>query len=114
MNEKMLDNVTKVVTKTEGHNSAIKMLPGFVATVRIRCGKLNCRCARGDRHVAHYHVTYCYGARSRRYVRRDQLSELLAACEAHRKLQARLRVGRAEYKESLAQTRKLVKLIDSE
>ena len=32
------------------------MLPGHVARVRVRCGKVNCRCARGERHVAHYHV----------------------------------------------------------
>jgi hypothetical protein len=47
----------------------------------------------------------------RKYVRRDQLAEVLAACEAHRELQAQLRAGRAEYKESLAQTRKLIKLL---
>jgi hypothetical protein len=87
------------------------MLPGCIASVRVRCGKSNCRCARGDRHIAHYHVTYCDGARSRKYVRRDQLAEVLAACQAHRILQAQLRAGRAEYKESLAQTRKLAKLL---
>jgi len=100
--------------KTESQNSAIKMLPGFVTTLRIRCGKANCRCTRGDRHVAHYHVTYCGGARSRKYVRRDQLPEVLAAFEAYRVLQGQLRAGRAAYKESLAQTRNLAKLIGSE
>jgi hypothetical protein len=100
--------------KIKNENSTIKMLPGHVATVRIRCGKSNCRCTRGDRHVAHYHVTYYSGVRSRKYVRRDQLPEVLAACEAHRQLQAQLRTGRAEYKELLAQTRNLAKLIGSE
>ena len=89
-------------------------LPGFVTIVWVRCGKANCRCARGNRHIAHYHVTYHSGVRSRKYVRRDQLAEVLAACKAHRDLQAQMRAGRAEYKESLAQTRKLVKLIGSE
>jgi hypothetical protein len=100
--------------KTENQNSAIKMLPGFIATVHIRCGKPNCRCTRGDRHVAHYHVTYESCARFRKYVRRDQLAEVRAACEAHRDLQAQLRAGRAEYKQLLAQTRNLAKLIGSE
>lgn len=45
------------------------------------------------------------------YVRRDQLAEVLAACEAHQNLQAQLRAGRAEYKQLLAQTRRLVKLL---
>jgi hypothetical protein len=100
--------------KIKNENSTIKMLPGFVATVRVRCGKPNCRCTRGDRHVAHYHVTYDSGVRTRKYVHRDQLTEVLAACEAHRNLQAQLRAGRAEYKQLLAETRKLAKLIGSE
>jgi hypothetical protein len=90
-------------------NPAIKMLPGFVTTVRIRCGKPNCRCARGDRHIAHYQVTYRNGARSRKYVRSDQVADVREACQAHKDLQAQLRAGRAEYKQLLAQTRKLVK-----
>lgn len=90
------------------------MLPGFVATVRIRCGKRNCRCTNGERHIAHYLVSYLGGVRFRKYVRRDQVGEVLAACEAHRELQAQLRAGRAEYKELLAQTRNLGKLLSSE
>ena len=90
-------------------NSAIKMLPGYVATVRIRCGKSNCRCVRGDRHVAHYFVSYRNGVRFRRYVRRDEVANVREACQAHRELQAQLRAGRAEYKQSLAQTREFVK-----
>jgi hypothetical protein len=100
--------------KNKSQNSAIKMLPGFVATVPIRCGKPNCRCTRGHWHQAYYHVTYNSGFRVRKYVRRDQLGEVLAACEAHRVLQAQLRAGRAEYKQLLAQTRNLAKLIGGE
>ena len=90
------------------------MLAGFVATVRVRCGKPNCRCVRGDRHLAYYHVTYSSGARFRRYLRRDEVADVREACQAHRDLQAQLRAGRAEYKECLAQTRQLVKLLASE
>jgi hypothetical protein len=100
--------------KTQNQNPAIKILPGFVARVRVRCGKPNCRCARGQRHKAYYHVTYADGLRFRRYVRRDRVQEVNEACQAHRDLQAQLRVGRAEYKQTLAQTRKLVKLLASE
>jgi hypothetical protein len=107
-------SVAQKSNKNKSEDPAIKMLPGFVAIVRIRCGKSNCRCSRGDRHVAHYHVSYHSGVRSRKYVRRAQLAEVLAACEAHRVLQAQLRAGRAEYKQLLAQTRNLAKLIGSE
>jgi hypothetical protein len=106
--------VAQKSNKNKSEDPAIKILPGFVAHARIRCGKANCRCGRGDRHTAYYHVTYNYGVRTRKYVRRDQLPEVLAACEAHRNLQAQLRAGRAEYKELLAQTRNLAKLIGSE
>lgn len=100
--------------KTKNAKPAIKTLPGFVATLRVRCGKSNCHCTRGHKHVAHYLVSYQAGVRVRKYVRRDQLAEVLSACEAHRELQAQLREGRAEYKESLAQTRKLAKLLAGE
>jgi hypothetical protein len=100
--------------KNKTQNSAIKMLPGFLATVRVRCGKLNCHCSRGARHMAYYHVTYCDGARVRKYVRRDRVQDVRNACQAYRNLQDQLRAGRAEYKQLLAETRNLAKLIGSE
>jgi len=95
--------------KNKRQNPAIKMLPGFIAKARIRCGKSNCRCTRGDRHVAYYHVTYDSGVRVRKYVRRNQVQAMRAACEAHRVLQAQLRAGRAEYKQTLAKMRELIR-----
>ena len=109
------EDVTPIDTlrsdEIKNRNSAIKILPGFVARVRVRCGKSNCRCIRGARHLAHYHVTDLKGLRVRQYVRRNQVDVTRAACEAHRSLQRKLRAGRAEYKEWLAQTRRLVKLV---
>src|ERR1044071_5019578 len=92
-------------------NPAIKILPGFVARVRVRCGRHNCRCSLGARHIAYYHVTYARGHRIRKYVRHNEVDEMRAACEVHRALQAQLRAGRAEYKELLAEARKLIKLL---
>jgi hypothetical protein len=115
MNKKMFMVTLPHTDKNKSQNPAIKMLlPGFIAIVRVRCGKSNCKCARGARHEAFYRVTYSSGNRLRKYVRRDQLAEVLAACQAHRDLQAQLRAGRAEYKQLLAQTRNLAKLIGSE
>jgi len=92
-------------------NSTIKILPGFIARVRVRCGKSNCRCTRGERHVAHYHVTHNAGLRFRQYVRRDRVAEMRDACQAHRALQAQLRAGRAEYKRNLERAREFVRMI---
>ena len=102
----MLESTANNDTKPKLENSAIKMLPGFVARVKIRCGKSNCRCSRGARHMAYYHV--------RRYVRRDQVSQLREACEAHRELQARLRAGRGEYRRTLARARELLRMLRNE
>jgi hypothetical protein len=100
--------------KNKSQNPAIKMLRGFVATVRIRCGKAKCHCARGDRHLAYYHVSYSSGLRCRRYVRRDEVAAVREACQAHRELQAQLRAGRAEYRRTLARARELVRMLSNE
>ena len=97
--------------KTKTENSAIKILPGFVARVRVRCGKANCRCISGARHTAYYRVTYSRGVRIREYVRRKEVDAVRSACDTHRAVQAQLRAGRVRYKELLAQTRQLFKLL---
>jgi hypothetical protein len=85
------------VRETRNQKSAIKILPGHVARVRIRCGKPNCKCARGERHIAFYYVTYADGLRSRRYVRKSEVSQVKLACRAHRKFQSELLEGRRAY-----------------
>lgn len=110
----MLTNTRSKDAKTKTQNPAIKMLPGFIASVRVRCGKLNCRCSRGTRHTAYYHVTYSRGVRFRKYVRRDQVAATRAACTAYRDLQVQLRAGRAEYKRSLARMRELIRFVCNE
>jgi hypothetical protein len=112
--KKMLASTVNDNAKIKNEHSAIKMLPGFIASVKLRCGKSNCRCSRGNRHVGYYHVTYSSGVRLRRYVRRDQVSKLREACEAHRALQAQLRAGRAEYKKTLGRARELVIMLRNE
>lgn len=110
----MLAVTTMHGQKTKNENSAIKMLPGFIARAKLRCGKSNCRCSRGNRHVGYYHVTYSSGVRLRRYVRRSEVSKLREACEMHRALQAQLRAGRAEYRRTLARARELLRMLRNE
>lgn len=90
-------------TKTPGLQS------GHIQRRRVRCGKPNCRCVRGEPHTAFYHVWHADGQRYQKYVRRTQINDARAACEAHRELQATLRAGRAEYKRTLAYARALFK-----
>lgn len=95
--------------KTKTINSAIKMLPGFISRVRVRCGKKSCRCSDGERHSAYYHVTYRNGRRFRKYVRRADVTEYCDACSSYKALRAQSRTGRAEYKLMLSLARHLGK-----
>ncbi len=91
--------------KTNNQVSATKMMPGHVERRGVRCGKANCRCADGKRHTAHYHVWIDAGVRHRRYVRRADVRGVSRACQAHRKLQAELRAGRAQWRGLVARLR---------
>lgn len=106
--KKMLPEATRARAKTKKSKPATKIAdlqPGHIQKRRVRCGKPNCHCARGELHIAFYHVWHDSGHRFQRYVRRSQLDSLRAACQAHRALQAQLRAGRAEYKHALARAR---------
>lgn len=56
------------------------------------CGKPNCKCARGDKHVVHQLSWTENGRRRSAHIRRDQLTRVRAAVERYR----RLRQCRAE------------------
>lgn len=83
--------------KSKNQESAPKILPGHVAVKRVTCGKSNCRCARGHRHTAFYHITYSEGVQQRQYIRRAEVEQVRAACQAHRELQAELLTGRRRH-----------------
>ncbi|MGI8493818.1 MAG: DUF6788 family protein [Pyrinomonadaceae bacterium] len=72
-----------------------KMLPkttteianGGLYLQRVRCGKLNCRCARGDAHSAYYFFTRRNGKLVKIYVRKadvKEFSELVNLASAER------------------------------
>jgi hypothetical protein len=81
------------------------MQAGHVQRRRVRCGKPNCRCARGQFHVAHYHVWKSDGVRYQRYIRRADVDAMRQACAEHRTLQAELLAGRESYKDMLRRVR---------
>lgn len=61
----------------------MKPQPGTVHAQRVTCGKPNCKCARGERHVAFYRFWRDAGGRLRKaYVRRADVEAVRAACEA--------------------------------
>jgi hypothetical protein len=57
-----------------------KMLPGEVIEQRVRCGRPNCRCARGESHQAFYRYWTEGGRQHKAYVRRADMEATRAAC----------------------------------
>ena len=70
----------------------IEPLKGSIHIEWKRCGKLNCRCVGGNLHGPYYyrHVIV-QGRQTKRYVRREKLSEAILAIETHRNEQAAMR-----------------------
>jgi len=85
------------------------LLNGHLQKRRVRCGKTNCKCAKGEPHTAFYHVWHTDGRRYQKYVRRSQVDEVRRACQAYRELQIKLRFGRVEHKQILARARELLR-----
>ncbi len=83
------------------------LLNGHIQKRHVRCGKPNCKCAKGEPHTAYYHVWHEDGRRFQRYVRRVQVENVRNACDLHRELQTKLRAGRAEHKQILFRAREL-------
>jgi len=89
-----------------------KMLDGYVRAERVRCGKENCKCSRGELHgVYFYRYTWDAGRRRKSYVKRSDVEQIRAACAEYRKVQRQLRAGRAEYQRTLAQARALLRML---
>src|SRR5687768_8002647 len=100
-----------LTTKSKNQKPTTKMLPGHIERRRVRCGKPNCKCARGGYHVAHYRVWYAGGQRFRRFIRAESVEEVRAACDEYRGLQVEIRRGRVEYRATLVRFRGLMQFL---
>jgi len=68
------------------------VLPASLSETHKVCGKPNCKCARGDKHVVHQLSWTEDGRRRSTHVRKDELAKVCAAVNRYR----RLRQCRAE------------------
>src|SRR5215475_2281280 len=57
------------------------LLPGEVYEQKVKCGKANCRCARGELHTAFYRYWREKGKVRKAYVRRADLERVREACQ---------------------------------
>ena len=93
-------------------NPATKMndlLNGHIQKRHVRCGKSNCKCARGFPHSAFYHVWHADGRRYQKYIRKSEVETVRQQCQQYRQLQINLRAGRIEYKQLLARAREILR-----
>ena len=82
----------------------IAPLPGFLQADLVRCGKPNCRCARGQRHGPYWYRRWHENGREhRQYIKAADVEAVRAACLAYRRQQ---RERRQTTEAGLAQWRK--------
>ena len=99
-------------TKKSKRATKIEPTPGHFQRRGVRCGKANCKCARGELHTAYYHVWKCDGVRCQRYVRRADVGSVRRACDAYRETQREMRAGREQYRGMLRRLRELLPLLE--
>lgn len=78
--------------KNKSGNMLPKTLPGAVCAQMVRCGKSNCKCARGELHGPYfYHFARVNGVLVKRYVKAKDVIQMCAACNARRQEDSRRR-----------------------
>jgi hypothetical protein len=79
---------------------------GSLQPQRVRCGKTNCRCARGDLHEGYYYLFQSTPAGLRKYyVRRKDVPAVRAAIAERRERRHALR---SEFNEAMALLRRMM------
>lgn len=82
------------------------MLDGAVCAQYKRCGKPNCKCARGELHGPYfYHFRWSGGRVVKEYVRLSDVEQVRAACARHREMREGLREGRRHLQTLLSRLR---------
>ncbi len=73
-------------------------LTGSLIAEHKRCGKPNCRCARGELHGPYYYRRWrdAFGRQRKAYVPRDRLREVRSALEKARRDRPRVRLRRSK------------------
>ena len=70
-------------------DSLPQMLKGTVQEQRRRCGKANCRCARGELHLAYYRFWRDRkGRQHKEYIPKRDVERVRAACKAWQEMDA--------------------------
>ncbi len=69
-----------------------KMMTGTVHTQYVRCGKQNCKCARGELHGAYfYHFVRVGGKLRKRYLKAVEVEKIKESCALRQQQEKRRR-----------------------
>jgi Family of unknown function (DUF6788) len=80
-----------------------RLLNGAVCASYARCGKPNCKCARGELHGPYFHRYQWHDGRViKEYIPLARVEEVRAACARYRELQADIRANNQHLKLMLA------------
>ena len=86
--------------RTESAKTLPKTLSGVVCAQRVRCGRRQCRCARGQLHGPYHYRFWRQGGRLRKeYVRPDDLERVRAACDARRREWGAIRAAWGQWRQ---------------
>jgi hypothetical protein len=78
--------------KTQKTLPKIQPLPGSLCAQKVRCGKANCKCAKGELHEGYYyHFFYAGGKLHKRYVKKADVLNVKKATEINRQQQRQIR-----------------------
>lgn len=94
--------------QTKNRETLPKTLPGVVLPQWVRCGRPNCRCARGRLHGPYFYRFWRVRGRLKKsYVKRSELEQVRRRCEARRQLRRDLRAGWEEWRQLAALVREV-------
>src|SRR5436853_6143287 len=86
-------------TKTAKMGTKIEPLPGDLNARFVRCGKPNCKCAKGDLHGPYYVRRWReFGQRRSKYVKKGDVFAMKVAVETHRRQKKQ---ARREWREAI-------------
>lgn len=69
-----------------------KISAGTVHRQLKKCGKSNCKCARGERHLSFYHFVRVDGKLKVRYLRKSEVAKVRLICLSRRQDQKTMRM----------------------
>jgi hypothetical protein len=100
--------------KSQRVSPKIQPIAGTLEYKRIKCGKANCKCAKGESHGEYAYLRVQENKkRFRRYVKKINLSKVIAGIEAQRKQKAQQQAKRRQSNELLRQLRQECRTINA-